>query len=143
MIEMTSNKSYLIYAYYDWISDNLLTPYIVVDTSCSGVVVPEQYIQDDRITLNILSSVIHGLLIDIDGMSFKTRFNGASVDIMLPIDSIMAIYAHEYSGAGLAFSSLEVDEPVFESKNEQLPDVQVDQERNNTTEKRSHLRVVK
>lgn len=142
MIEMTSNKSYLISAYYDWISDNLLTPYIVVDTTYTGVVVPEQYIQDDRITLNILSSVIHGLLIDINGMSFKTRFNSVSVDISLPIDSIMAIYAHEYSGAGLAFSALEVDEPVFESKNESLSNSQIDEESSKTT-KRSHLRLVK
>lgn len=37
---MTSNKPYLIRAFYDWIVDNDLTPYILVDASNPNVQVP-------------------------------------------------------------------------------------------------------
>ena len=35
-VTMTSNRSYLLRAMYDWISDNGLTPYILVDAAAPG-----------------------------------------------------------------------------------------------------------
>ena len=39
-IRMSSNRPYLLRAMYDWISDNGLTPYILVDATAPGVDVP-------------------------------------------------------------------------------------------------------
>ena len=53
---MTSSKPYLIRAIYEWIVDNGLTPYITVDTSVAGLIVPKEHIQDESITLRYISS---------------------------------------------------------------------------------------
>ena len=42
---MTSNRPYLLRALYQWITDNELTPHILVDAEVEGVVVPEHTIQ--------------------------------------------------------------------------------------------------
>ena len=39
-MKMSSNKPYIVRAFYDWISDNDLTPYIVVDATVYGVLMP-------------------------------------------------------------------------------------------------------
>jgi len=43
--EMTSNRPYLLRALYEWISDNRMTPHILVDASIDGVDVPQQAVQ--------------------------------------------------------------------------------------------------
>ena len=52
-MKLTSNKPYLIRAIYDWIVDNELTPYLVVDAMADYVQVPQEYIEDGKIILNI------------------------------------------------------------------------------------------
>ena len=49
---MTPLKPYLVRALHEWIIDNGLTPYLLVDTNYDGVEVPKSYISDDRIILN-------------------------------------------------------------------------------------------
>ena len=71
--EMTSNKPYLFGAYYDWISDNELTPYIVVDVSVYGVLVPMAYVNDGQITLNIASSALGGFSMGEQAIEFSAR----------------------------------------------------------------------
>ena len=99
MKHMTSNSSYLLRAYYDWISDNLLTPYMVVDTTVADVHVPSEYIENDKIVLNILSSAVKSFDITPEAVSFQARFAGVVYDIWLPIKSICSIYAQE-NGVG-------------------------------------------
>ena len=41
---MTSLKPYLIRSIYDWIMDNDLTPYLLVDAENSRAILPEQLI---------------------------------------------------------------------------------------------------
>ena len=131
-------------AYYNWISDNLLTPHIVIDTNCSGVLVPQDYVKDNSITLNILSSVIQGFIINPEGISFQARFNGVSFDIALPIDSVLAIYAQE-NGVGLTFGEVEPEDSLVENKEEALEDTFVDEvtSESDTMKSRSHLRIIK
>ena len=50
---MTSNRPYLLRAMYDWISDNGLTPYILVDAAAPGVDVPQSAVKDGRVVLNL------------------------------------------------------------------------------------------
>ena len=88
---------YLIQAYFDWITDNSLTPYIVVDISKDGVDVPEGYSKDGGIVLNIDPEATSGLDITEDAVSFTARFGGIETYIYAPINSIRMIYAKETS----------------------------------------------
>ncbi len=103
MQEMTSSRPYLIRAIYDWIVDNYLTPYLLVNAEAEGVVVPEQYIEDGKIILNINPSAVHGLQLGNDAVMFSARFSGQSMDLMVPITAVMAIYARE-NGRGMVFN---------------------------------------
>src|SRR5579884_3202583 len=58
---MTSNRPYLLRAMYDWISDNGLTPYILVDAGVAGVQVPKSAIKDGRVVLNIAARAVSHL----------------------------------------------------------------------------------
>ena len=99
---MTSNKPYLIRAVYEWIVDNNLTPYMSIDAYHPGVEVPQSYVSDGQIVLNLVPRAITNLLMDNEKISFSTRFGGAPCDIFLPIQSIVGIYAQE-NGQGMIF----------------------------------------
>jgi len=115
---MTSNKPYLIGAFYDWISDNDLTPYIVVDVNVYGVEVPMAYVNDGQIVLNISSSAIGSIVMGETAIEFSARFGGKLEHLVAPYGAISAIYAKE-NGAG---TSLPIEHPeVPESEAEQAP----------------------
>lgn len=109
---MTSNKPYIIRAFYEWILDNNVTPYIAIDATLPYVEVPEEYVSEGKIILNLLPSAIHNLSLSNEWISFSTRFNGASVDINAPIGSIIAIYARE-NGHGIEFPAEALTEDPF------------------------------
>ena len=50
---MKPQRPYLLRALYDWIVDSGEVPYILVDATVEGVVVPQEHIQDGKIVLNI------------------------------------------------------------------------------------------
>ena len=56
-MSMTSNKAYLVRAFYDWIVDNDCTPYIVADAFYPGVAVPQQHVSDGQIVLNLAPQI--------------------------------------------------------------------------------------
>ncbi len=101
-MEMTSNRPYLVRAFYEWLVDNGLTPYLLVDTSDSEVVVPQQYVEGDRITLNIGPSAIRNLELGNEYISFHARFDGKPMDVLFPVSSVLGIYAQE-NGSGMLF----------------------------------------
>jgi len=106
-LKMSSNKPYLVGAFYDWISDNDLTPYIVVDVSVYGVLVPMAYVNDGQIVLNIASSAVGSIALGADAIEFSARFGGKLEHMTVPYGSIAAIYAKE-NGAG---TSLPIEHP--------------------------------
>lgn len=100
---MTSNRSYLLRAFYDWIIDNQLTPYILLDAELPHVEVPKQCIKDGKITLNISTDAILNLKIDTQAIQFEASFNGQSMLIYAPIQAVLAIYTRE-NGQGMVFT---------------------------------------
>ena len=58
---MTSLKPYLIRSIYDWIMDNDLTPYLLVDAENSRAILPEQLVEDGKIILNIRPQAVQEL----------------------------------------------------------------------------------
>lgn len=99
---MTSNKPYLIRAFYDWIVDNELTPYILVHAEYVGVQVPQEHVVEARIVLNISPSATRGLLLENDRIVFTARFSGKTEQIFVPPAAVLEIYAKE-NGRGIAF----------------------------------------
>ncbi|WP_201778233.1 ClpXP protease specificity-enhancing factor [Thalassomonas viridans] len=104
---MTSNKPYLVKAFYDWISDNQLTPYIVVDVSVYGVLVPMSYVNDGQIVLNVSASAVGSIALGSEAIDFTARFGGKLEHLCVPYGAIAAIYAKE-NGAG---TSLPIEHP--------------------------------
>lgn len=100
---MTSSRPYLIRAIYQWIVDNNKTPYLLVDASYHGVVVPESYIENDRIILNISPAAAHDIHLEDDSVSFSARFSGQAMSVFIPVMAVMAIYAKE-NGQGMMFA---------------------------------------
>lgn len=100
---MTPSKPYLIRAIYDWLVDNELTPYIVVDAHMEGVQVPVQYIDEEgRIVLNISPRACRGLHLENDRIVFSARFAGIVHQIFVPPLAVQAVYAKE-NGRGMVF----------------------------------------
>ncbi len=99
---MTSPKPYLLRAFYDWIVDNGMTPYVLVYARRRGVDVPAEYVQDGRIILNIAPDAVHALCMDPQGLRFSARFRGIAQDIRVPMSAIKAVYARE-NGRGMVF----------------------------------------
>jgi stringent starvation protein B len=99
---MTSNRPYLLRAMYEWIADNGLTPYILVDANAPGVKVPKSSIKDGRVVLNVASRAVAQLELGSDRVRFMARFAGVSQVVEAPISAVLAIYAQE-NGQGMMF----------------------------------------
>lgn len=102
MRDMSSSRPYLIRALYEWIVDNDMTPYIVVDAAAEGLVVPAQYIQDGQIVLNISPRAVDKLQLTNTHIAFSARFGGAALNVSVPPKAVLAIYARE-NGEGMMF----------------------------------------
>jgi stringent starvation protein B len=97
----TSTRPYLIRALHDWCTDNGFTPYVAVHVD-AAVRVPMEYVKNNEIVLNIGFEATSGLKLGNEFIEFKARFGGASREITVPIDHVIAIYARE-NGQGMAF----------------------------------------
>jgi stringent starvation protein B len=100
---MTPNQPYLIRAFYEWIVDNNLTPYIVVDAHYTGTQVPQEFVQDGQIVLNVSPSSTGNMQLGLDNIMFDARFGGVPRNIVVPSPAVLAIYAKE-NGAGTVFT---------------------------------------
>lgn len=107
---MTSSRPYLIRGIYDWIVDNNCTPYILVNAEAEGVEVPQDYVDDGKIVLNVSPASIRNLSLGNDWIEFDARFAGQPMQIMLPPSAVVAIYAKE-NGQGMLFSEDDGEEP--------------------------------
>lgn len=112
---MTSNRSYLARALYEWILDNECTPYILVNAMADNVKVPQQYVKNGQIVLNVSPAAVVDFLLTNDGMSFNGRFGGVPMSVMAPIAAIMGVYAKE-SGQGMFFDAEDIPPPTEPKK---------------------------
>lgn len=105
---MTPSKPYLMRALYEWIVDNNCTPHVIIKATYPGVTVPQAYIKDGQIVLNVSPSAVVGLLMSNDSLDFSARFGGQPFKITAPINAVLAIYARE-NGQGMFFGE---DDPT-------------------------------
>jgi stringent starvation protein B len=135
---MTSSRPYLIRALYEWIVDNQLTPYVLVNALADDVMVPQDYVNPDgQVVLNVSPSAIMEFAMDDLSLSFRARFSGVPTDIFVPCHAIMGIYAKE-NQQGMIFDP----EPEPEPRSTP-PKGDKSKQDKNTSQNRPSLKVVK
>jgi len=92
---MTSQKPYLIRAIFEWLVDNNLTPYLLVNATVDGVQVPHEFINDGKIVLNIDPGAVRNYHADNEWISFSARFSGKAMELFIPIHAVQSIYSKE------------------------------------------------
>lgn len=135
---MTPNRPYLLRGLYDWICDNHLTPYLLVDATGDDLSIPFEFVEDGKIVLNISPSAVRDLDLSNDYINFKARFSGQSMNVYFPANAVLAIYAKE-NGRGMIFQE---EEQELGNKNELEP-APIEDKKEPEKTKTPHLRVVK
>jgi len=101
---MSSSRPYLVRALNEWILENDCTPYIVVDAGVQGVQVPSEHVANGQIVLNISPGAVRGLVVGNGALEFSARFGGVPMQVYIPLQAVVAIYAKE-NGEGMVFGS--------------------------------------
>ncbi|EKD55352.1 MAG: ClpXP protease specificity-enhancing factor [uncultured bacterium] len=134
---MLSNKPYLIRAFYDWIVDSACTPFVLINALIRGCKVPEEFIENNQITLNVSPNAVRDFKITKDVLEFRASFSGVVHIISVPLKSVLAIYAQEnQQGMFFDYEDDETEEGWSDTSTGQTADTL------KTDKKRSHLRLV-
>ncbi|MCI1730683.1 MAG: ClpXP protease specificity-enhancing factor [Chiayiivirga sp.] len=132
---MSSNRPYLIRAMHEWIGDNGMTPYLLVDAAFPGVRVPPQSVKDGKVVLNVAPRAVSQLELGNQMIRFNARFGGVSQGVELPVAAVQAIYAQE-TGQGMML-------PQDGETAAPDPDPDPGSEAGEAPKKGAHLRIVK
>ena len=135
---MTSTKPYLVRAIREWALDNSLTPQILVDATVTGVEVPQAYVKDGQIVLNIAEQAVRLDELGNEWVRFSARFGGQPFPVSVPMEAIAAVFARE-NGQGIFFkdpdNSPDPDRDESEGADPSAPATE--------GKSRSHLKLVK
>lgn len=110
MTHPQSTKPYLLRALYEWCVDSGCTPYISVVPD-AATRVPQEYIRDGEIVLNIGPLAANRLKIGNDAIEFAARFGGVAREIWIPVARVAALYARE-NGQGMSFEVTDAAAPA-------------------------------
>lgn len=108
----------LLKAFIDWCYDNDFKPQLVVKYF-EAVGVDKSYFENDRIILNLAQHSILDLTMENNIISFKTRFNQVSHDLLIPIEHVLTCYPREHQNLFLPLYFLHKPEQS-QSNNEML-----------------------
>ncbi len=129
---MSSNRPYLLRAMYEWISDNGLTPYILVDAASPACACRPARSRTARSCSTSPRARSRSSRLDNERIRFLARFSGVSQGVEVPMTGVLAIYAQE-NGQGMMF-------PAENAPPEPPPATAKTDE---AVAKKPHLRVVK
>jgi len=101
-----SRRPYLIRAIFDWACDSGYTPHLLVSADYPGVVVPREFVQDGKITLNISPIAVQNLDLQQEPIWFSARFSGRPFEVQVPSGAVLGIFARE-NGEGVLFGEVE------------------------------------
>ncbi|CEI52931.1 Stringent starvation protein B [Acinetobacter bereziniae] len=140
-LNLTPTRPYLARAIYEWICDNNLTPYLLVDATQPYTDVPQQFVQDGQIVLNLAPHSVHMLNVSNDAITFSARFSGASKDLYIPMNAVLGLYARE-NGQGLFFdpdeyANVQIEEDALKSNKSDETEITTD-----APKKKSSLRIL-
>ena len=105
-----SRRPYLLRAMHEWMGDAGLTPHIIVDAGRSGVEVPNAYVKDGKIVLNVSVNATQRLQLLNHAIEFDARFAGVVHHVRVSMTAVLGIYARE-TGEGMVFNESEPDAP--------------------------------
>ena len=111
-------KPYLLRAAYEWALDSGFTPHLLVKATVYGVIVPNDYVEDGRIVLNIHPDATNNLLIGDETVEFSARFSGRPFAVKIPLAAILGLYARE-NGEGISFPADDVSPQESEEAEDQ------------------------
>lgn len=139
---MLSNKPYLIRGFYEWIVDSRCTPLLVVDATQPRCNVPQEYVENGEIILNVSPDAIRDLKVSSNLVEFKASFSGIAHLISVPIRAVLAVYAEE-NGQGMFFD-VESEEEADSNWNEATEAEAVEAEGSvvNQEKRKPHLKLV-
>lgn len=106
---LTPSRPYLLRAYYHWLLDNQLTPFLVVKAPYYGVKVPLETVKDGKVVLNIAPQAVTEFEMGMDALRFGVCFSGIPQEVVIPLAAVVGIYARE-NGAGTLFA----EEPAYQ-----------------------------
>jgi stringent starvation protein B len=136
---MLVQRPYLLKAFYNWIVDSECTPHIIVDATQACVEVPQQFVEDGKIVLNIAPRSVMQFSMDDDAVAFNARFSGQPMQVYVPLYAIEGIYARE-NGAGTMFP----EEPAYQALDKaEQPEKEVEVVEKPATKNRAGLKIVK
>lgn len=107
-MSMTPSQPYLLRAIYDWIVDNQMTPYVLVNAENDDTYIPRDYVENGKIVLNVSPMAVNALELGNEFVAFHARFAGKPMEVSFPVNAVLAIYAKE-NGQGMVFN--EPDNP--------------------------------
>ena len=113
-----STKPYLLRALYEWCVDNGYTPHLAVKVD-SRVQVPQEFVKNGEITLNVSPTAVHKLQMGNEVIEFSARFAGVARQISVPVANVYAVYARE-TGNGMTFE-VDVAKPEVQAVAEAEP----------------------
>ena len=108
-------KPYLLRALFEWCVDNGYTPHLAVRVD-SRTQVPNEYVKNGEITLNISPNAVHKLQLGNELIEFSARFGGVARQISVPLANVYALYARE-TGHGMTFD-IEGPKPSVQARAE-------------------------
>ncbi|MEO6699833.1 MAG: ClpXP protease specificity-enhancing factor [Paraperlucidibaca sp.] len=118
MSPLKGTRPYFIRAIYEWLVDANLTPYLLVDAAWLGCELPQDFVEEGEMVLNIKPSAVRDLVLGNEAVMFSARFGGRPMVIQVPIGAVLRIFAKE-TGDGLFFDPSEYSpEPPTGSKAE-------------------------
>ena len=100
---MLSNKPYLMRAFYEWIVDNGWTPVLMANAESHHCQVPQEFIEQGEIVLNVSPVAVRDLKISQELVQFKASFSGVIYFLSIPVQAVIALYADEDNGQGIFF----------------------------------------
>ena len=104
---MKTKRAFIIDAVIRYITSAGMTPYVVVATDHPDVMVPEEYVQNGYITLNVSPGAVHNYELGDDGLRFSARFNRVSRYISVPLAAICSIFPKEDIRDSIVFVKIE------------------------------------
>ena len=86
----------ILKATYEWLLDEGLTPYFLINADYPKVLVPREFVEEGHIVLDGSLDAIDKMHFDESGISFTASFDETGiVDIYFPIAAIEGLYAEE------------------------------------------------
>ena len=102
-MKISSRVPYLLQPLLEWLLDNDMTPYLIVNTLIPEVSFPAGFAQPDgRIIFSVSPNAVRNFTIEKDYVLFDSRFSGSPFEVYVPMRAVLALVSKE-TGDGMWF----------------------------------------